>query len=210
MLYINDIRPRRDTKGRQIRKVRRNISSRRERSFDIPNAGWVPIDWRTRETTASIGELIGSADELTYLLDPDMFALRSSVTGLLSKLSWKTFKKIIQSEIPNITPTIIANEDIPAFRVVTTTGYIADSSNIFHRGRVAGIAAEGILKDFSGTIVSEGEVENLSWSFSAGEIIYLNGTSLSATCPSTGFRIVIGGAVSPTKILVKIQESILL
>ena len=105
--------------------------------------------------------------------------------------------------------SIVAHESINQFSVVTNTGYHADSSNLLHRGRVKGIALTSIANLTSGYVISEGVIDNPAWTWTTGQIIYLNGTSLSITPPTTGFRVIIGEAITATKLYVHISESIL-
>ena len=105
---------------------------------------------------------------------------------------------------------IIAAENVPIYTVITYKGNLADSSNTAHRTVIAGITKEAINNTFSGSVVTEGEIENSSWTWTKGDNLFLNGTALSTTPPSTGFVIKIGEAMSATKIFVRITESILL
>ena len=105
---------------------------------------------------------------------------------------------------------LIATEDIPAFRVATDTGKNADSSNIFHKNIIIGLTVADIVSGFSGTVVKTGQIHNPLWSWTKGDIIFLNGTTLSIIPPSTGIRVIIGQALSSTDIDINISESILL
>ena len=105
---------------------------------------------------------------------------------------------------------IIAAENVPIYTVITYTGYIANSATTAHMNKIAGITKEAINATFSGTAVTEGEIENVSWTWTKGDVLFLNGTSITNTPPSTGFRIKIGEALTSTKVFVRISESILL
>ena len=105
---------------------------------------------------------------------------------------------------------IIAIENVPIYTVITTKGNIANSSDTTHKNIIAGITKEAINNTFSGSVVTEGEIENENWTWTRGNILFLNGTSISVTPPSTGFCVKIGEALSSTKIFVRITESILL
>lgn len=108
----------------------------------------------------------------------------------------------------NIKTTILANENIVAYKVATTTGYNADSANSGHNGRIAGVTVTAINSGFAGQVVSEGEIQNDVWTWTIGNVIYLNGTNLSITPPISGFRVIIGEAVDTNKIYVNISECI--
>lgn len=104
---------------------------------------------------------------------------------------------------------VVAVELLPVFTVVTKTGYRADSANVVHSSRIAGVTVKEIAIGTSEFVTVEGIVENPLWSWSIGNVLYLNGTSLSITPPTTGFRVIIAEAFSATKIYVKVSESIL-
>lgn len=105
---------------------------------------------------------------------------------------------------------IIATEDLPAFSVITDTGKVADSTNPFYKNIIIGIVPETILDRFSGKVIIMGQIINPLWAWTRGDILYLNGTTISKTPPTTGFRVMIGQALSATEVDVKITESILL
>lgn len=109
-----------------------------------------------------------------------------------------------------VTSSIVASSPISAFAAVTANGSTADSSNVTHADKVIGVSPTAINTGFSGLIVSFGEIENLSWSWTAGAPIYLNGTSLSMITPSSGFVLQVGKAKTPTIMIVDIDQSILL
>lgn len=106
--------------------------------------------------------------------------------------------------------TVVAAEDLTAFSVVTSTGEIADSGTIAHIGKIIGINPALIATGFSGDVTSIGEVENLSWTWVAGDRLFLNGTSLSTTPPGSGFIYLVGTAKNSTTIYVAPSISVLL
>lgn len=106
---------------------------------------------------------------------------------------------------------IVFNEDISAYSVVSNTGHPANSSDpSSFLNKIAGISLSSIFSGFSGDVVTYGEVENLSWAWTQGDTLFLNGTSLSPIFPSTGFICQIAKVLTSTKILVDIQQGILL
>lgn len=111
---------------------------------------------------------------------------------------------------PAIVGQIIMDEPGPQFCVVTVDGKVADSNVVSHIGRVAGIALTAPAAGFPVDCIFHGDIENPAWSFNEGDSIFLNGTSLSATPPAVGFSQAIGSAKSPTKVVVNIEEPILL
>ena len=105
---------------------------------------------------------------------------------------------------------VIASDDIPAFSVITDTGKNADSSNVFHKNIILGVTVAAVVSGFAGTVVKAGQISNPAWTWTTGDIIFLNGTALSTAAPSNGFRVIIGQALSATDLDINISESILL
>jgi hypothetical protein len=105
---------------------------------------------------------------------------------------------------------IVATQNIPAYCIVNGDGTRADSSIVNKRGKAVGITIENINNGFSGNIIQFGEVENLLWTWNAGDILYINGQNISTTAPSIGFNQIIAVAISSTKIDLNIQNSILI
>lgn len=108
------------------------------------------------------------------------------------------------------TADINLTEDIPAFNLVTANGKRANSSTLFHFGHVIGLSTVAVLNGFTDTVVVQGEVINGGWSWINNDKIFLNGTSLSTTPPTTGFSQYIGTAKNNNTIFVRLQQPILL
>lgn len=106
--------------------------------------------------------------------------------------------------------SLTATENISQYDIVNGDGSKADSSITSKRGKVIGIASENIPNGFSGNIITEGEVENVLWSWLPGNILYLNGTILSTSASGAGFSQRIAIAKTATKIELQIGLSILL
>ena len=102
-----------------------------------------------------------------------------------------------------------AAENISKYQLVTSDGLIANSGTTAHKNKVIGVATADTLTGFMVPVLTYGELENLSWAWSTGSV-FLNGTAISSTPPSTGFSKIIGTIKAPTKILVNLEESILL
>lgn len=109
-----------------------------------------------------------------------------------------------------ITLTINATVNIAAFDVVTSMGLIGDSSIIAYKNKIVGIATAPILSGFNGSVVGFGKITNPLWAWTVGDRIFLNGTSLSTTAPSSGFIQIIGVAIASDTIDIKLAQSILL
>lgn len=106
--------------------------------------------------------------------------------------------------------SITAAEDIPAYSAVTSTGRRADSSNTGHYGKVIGIVPLAISSGFSGIVAESGEVTNPAWTWTVGEILFLNGTDVANTSPVSGFNQYLGTAKNSTTMVVKLDDPILL
>jgi len=108
------------------------------------------------------------------------------------------------------TNDIIATVSIPAYSLVTANGQIADSANLAHFGHVVGISTAPVTPGFIDTVVREGEVTNGLWTWTNNDKIFLNGTSLSTTAPTSVFSQFIAVAKNNNTIHVRLQQPILL
>jgi hypothetical protein len=104
----------------------------------------------------------------------------------------------------------VAGENLPAFVAVTSTGLRANSSTFAHFGKVIGIIIAAVNLGFSGDVTVIGEVQNLGWSWTAGDVIFLNGNSLASSAPVSGFSQKIGTAKNSTTIVVELETPVLL
>jgi hypothetical protein len=105
---------------------------------------------------------------------------------------------------------VVATEDLAAYVAVTATGALANSANLAHFGRVIGITSNAISSGFSGLLRDSGEVTNTGWSWTAGTKLFLNGTVLSSTPPTTGFSQLIAIARNSHTVFVQLEPPILL
>jgi len=111
---------------------------------------------------------------------------------------------------PSSVVEFVAAENVAAYDLATSDGYIADSTDVTMRNKVIGIANSAVLSGNTGQATGFGEIQNVGWSWLLGSKIFLNGTSLSETPVSSGFSLLIGTAVASDTINVNIQPSILL
>jgi len=109
--------------------------------------------------------------------------------------------------------TVTAGEDLTQARAVAIQGgegFRADSSTLAHAGTVVGIAATFIGSGGSGGIQVSGEFTFVGWSWGDGPIyLGLDGV-LTQTAPTTGFLIQMGRPLSPTSMVIEVQQSIIL
>lgn len=106
------------------------------------------------------------------------------------------------------TAAIPATENIASLSLVTINGKTADSSNLTHFNRVVGITMDAVLNTFLATVIVEGEVTDLSWSWTAGQKLFLNGTTLSTTPVTTGFSQLIGLTRNSNTIFIRLEVPI--
>lgn len=99
---------------------------------------------------------------------------------------------------------------ISVFDPVTSFGTIADSTIIAQRNKVIGINTYAVGSGFIGQAVGFGKIVNNVWSWTIGDKIFLNGTTLSTTAPSTGFIQIIGTATASNCIDIKLAQSVML
>ena len=109
----------------------------------------------------------------------------------------------------NVEQILVAKEFLPAFSVVTDTGYVANSTSTIHRNIIMGVSIADIQSGHAGIVVMAGRIVNALWNWLPGDILYLNGTSISTICPISGFRVIIGQALDQTTVKIEISESIL-
>lgn len=86
----------------------------------------------------------------------------------------------------------------------------ADNLNPAHANSVLGITVRAFQVGEMAEIIVEGKVEESSWNWIPGKSIFLsaNGT-LTQTVPQSGFLLAIGKALSPTKVLIEVQQPII-
>ena len=108
--------------------------------------------------------------------------------------------------VPN--PTVVATQTIPAFSAVTSQGQLGSSSNFSHIGKIIGIAIEDIQVGFSGTVQNIGDLTNPLWSWTPGDVVFLNGTAFQNFPPEVGFAQVMGMAKTSQTISVYIGSPI--
>lgn len=104
----------------------------------------------------------------------------------------------------------LAAQDLQAYDPVTLLGTIGDSSVVTQRGKVIGLVMSDVESGFIGQAIIEGEIENPAWSWSPGTKLFLNGSTLSATPPTTGYSQQIAVAETDTSIVVQPKPAILL
>ncbi len=105
---------------------------------------------------------------------------------------------------------VLAAEDLPAYTLVTAQGNIADSNNFAHYDKVVGMTIIAVLTGFIARLADDDEVTNPGWAWSPGSHLFLNGTTISVTPPSTGFSQRVAVARTATTIIMGLGPPILL
>lgn len=108
------------------------------------------------------------------------------------------------------TVSVVAAVDTPAFVPVNSDGTLSDTSIVGKRNWCIGVSSIAALTGFPVIVQQVGLITNNEWSWNQGDIIFLNGSSLSNTPASTGFVQKIGKAISSNKIEVSISQAILI
>lgn len=87
----------------------------------------------------------------------------------------------------------------------------ADNTTTAHKNKVIGITTGAALSGASATIQTFGEITNSGWSWTTGESIYLSTNGLlTQTVPTSGFVLILGFAISATKMFINIKQPIIL
>ena len=106
-----------------------------------------------------------------------------------------------------------AGEALGGQKIVTTdaTGdaILADNTVITDSNRVLGFTKTSATLGSSVDIITQGELEDVSFSFTPDALIWLGITGLpTQTPPSSGIVVIMGQAITATKILIRIQQTI--
>jgi hypothetical protein len=101
-----------------------------------------------------------------------------------------------------------ATENIAALSFITANGKTADSGNTAHCSRVIGFVQNAALSGHAAQVIVEGDVTYSGWSWAPSQELFLNGTSISATPPNSGFSQLVAVAQSAQTIFVRLQQPI--
>jgi hypothetical protein len=109
------------------------------------------------------------------------------------------------------TAEILAAMDIPKLSLITANGQVADSNNLAHFNKAIGIVMADVLSGAIATAIVEGEVVEPTWAWSGpGYLLFLNGTTLSASPPSSGWSQLIGVTRNDQTVFIRLSVPILL
>jgi len=115
----------------------------------------------------------------------------------------------IVDNVDAVTIEIVANEVILPYQIITLDGRVANSTNVMHTYKVAGIALEAANIGFICKTQIFGLLVNPLWSWS-GYNLFLNGTSISEIFPTVGFNKHLGIVKNSNTMFVDLKNSILL
>lgn len=114
------------------------------------------------------------------------------------------------ASISQIYVNFTAAVDLAAYDPVTNNGELADSDNLAHNGRVVGVVKAATFTGAIGLAIIEGTIIDPSWVWAPNTKLFLNGTTLSATAPTTGFSQMLAVARTDMEILIQPKHAILL
>jgi len=109
-----------------------------------------------------------------------------------------------------------AETNINGLRVVvpsdTSPGHAiyADHRNILHASRVLGISKHAVLAGQAVEVMDGGSLGDPSWSWTVGPIFLGEDGKMTQTAPTIGFVLMVGKAVSATRISLNIDRPIIL
>lgn len=87
----------------------------------------------------------------------------------------------------------------------------ADCSVLSHGCRVIGMTTGAIMAGVAGDVRRTGIIEEPTWDWAVNSLVWLGLTGLISTSPpGSGFSLIIGFAVSSTKLMIDIREPIYL
>ncbi|MEP7235241.1 MAG: hypothetical protein ABI778_08095 [Ignavibacteriota bacterium] len=87
----------------------------------------------------------------------------------------------------------------------------ADKDTPSHANKVIGITTGAAAIGANTLIAAYGEIDEPSWAWTPGEAIYLStGGLVTQTAPVSGFLLIIGFAITATKIFISIKQPIAL
>ncbi|MGL6342708.1 MAG: hypothetical protein ACRC80_26660 [Waterburya sp.] len=114
-----------------------------------------------------------------------------------------------------LTTSYTSNSVLNAYEVVALVNnslVLASADNILHSDLVVGLARTPVGIGSSVEVVTQGLITNIAWNWSQGENLFLGLDGEIVTLPdfNVGFLLPLGRAVSPTTIILEIDEAELL
>lgn len=153
-----------------------------------------------KESQSSSSVAISSSDQALTVSNPSDSVF---VIGFDAELS----------KVPNLKLQFEAGETISALKVVRVDlngkAYISNNEGTFPQAMATGIALNSALSGFPVDVIILGVLVDPSWNWSANNLIFLdvNG-SIVSTAPTLGYSVRLGKTLTPTAVLIDIQEPI--
>lgn len=113
----------------------------------------------------------------------------------------------VDYDVPRFVQVVVL-QDTPAYSILTTSGFIADSSNMVYFGRVLGMVETFYPNGSMANVITDLDITNNTWSWSPNSRLYLNGTSISASPPVTGFSQRVAVAINANIISMGLQPPV--
>lgn len=123
------------------------------------------------------------------------------------------------SKIPFLSIDYVAGENISALKAIYVKAsdgkaYVGKSNGTEPESLVIGIAINTAVTNDPVSVILLGILEDLSWSWAANELLFLNTlgsiTDIAPTLPTDIYAVVLGKALTSTKIMVSIDSPITL
>ena len=153
-----------------------------------------------KETTASSGTTITSGSSELVVTNPSDNVFQIAFDAELSK-------------IPNLKLQFEAGETISALKVVRVDingkAYVANSEGTYEQALVTGVALTSAVASGLVDVMLIGILTDNSWNWAGNTLLFLNvNGSIVSTAPTLGYSVRLGKALTPTTILIDVQEPI--
>ena len=113
---------------------------------------------------------------------------------------------VIKKPSKEIKYDYLSGETLGGQRVVMNNNgivYYADNTNLEHINKVTGITQYAVTSNALVTVICYGEFEEVGWNWDISKPLWLSTSgAMTQTCPETGFRLLMGRVITPTKIFI--------
>lgn len=99
---------------------------------------------------------------------------------------------------------------ITKYQIVTSDGLVANTATPAHRLKILGMAFQDTAAAAQGNAQLFGEIDNPAWTWTPHAAVFLNGTVLSQTAPTSGWSMIVGVAILATRIIIRFTDPYLL
>jgi hypothetical protein len=123
----------------------------------------------------------------------------------------ETLQGTLNLTFDGTTASVTAATALGGHRVVTMDGNYASKDNSADKFSILGVTQGAVSSGHTTTATTFGAITEPTWTWTPGLPVFL-GTNglLTQTAPTTGFRIIIGRAITATTMFVDISEPIVL